>query len=112
EDAIKKLNKKIDIICITSKFDGTPNVLGEAVSYKIPCLAPRNVGLSNMILLNGKGGYLYKSNSKNDFKNKLSSMLMHYDEAINRSKLAYKALDRFSYNKTLLKLKRYINEVI
>ena len=45
ENGLKKLNKKIDILCITSKFDGTPNVLGEAVSFKIPCLAPRNVGL-------------------------------------------------------------------
>ena len=111
EDAIKKLNKKIDIICITSKFDGTPNVLGEAVSYKIPCLAPRNVGLSNMVLLNGKGGYLYKSNSSDSFKSKLSSMLLNYDKAINKSNLAYKGLERFSYNNTLLKLKKYINEI-
>ena len=112
ENAIKKLNKKIDIICITSKFDGTPNVLGEAVSYKIPCLAPRDVGLSNMILLNGKGGYLYKSNSNDDFKSKLSSILLHYDEAINKSKLAYKGLDRFDYHNTLLKLKRCINKIL
>ena len=111
EDAIKKLNKKIDIICITSKFDGTPNVLGEAVSYKIPCLAPRNVGLSNMVLLNGKGGYLYKSNSSDSFKSKLSSMLLNYDKAINKSNLAYKGLERFNYNNTLLKLKKYINEI-
>ncbi len=112
EDAIKKLNKKIDVICITSKFDGTPNVLGEAVSYKIPCLAPRDVGLSNMILFNGRGGYLYKSSSNDDFKNKLSSMLIHYDEAINRSKLAYKGLERFDYNNTLLKLKKCINKIL
>ena len=111
EDAIKKLNKKIDIICITSRFDGTPNVLGEAVSYKIPCLAPRNVGLSNMVLLNGKGGYLYKSNSNDSFKSKLSSMLLNYNKAINKSKLAYEGLERFSYNNTLLKLKKYINEI-
>ena len=106
-----QLNKKIDIICITSKFDGTPNVLGEAVSYKIPCLAPRNVGLSNMVLLNGMGGYLYKSNSSDSFKSKLSSMLLNYDKAINKSNLAYKGLERFSYNNTLLKLKKYINEI-
>ena len=63
ENGLKKFNKQIDAICITSRYDGTPNVLGEAVSYGIPCIAPKNVGLSNVILLNGKGGYLYKPNS-------------------------------------------------
>ena len=112
EDGIKKLNKQIDAICITSKYDGTPNVLGEAVAYKIPCLAPKGVGLSNLILLNGKGGYLYKPNSDNDFKVKLSSMLLNYKKAIYKSKLSYKELKRFGYNNTLIKLKRCINEIL
>ena len=112
ENAIKRLNKKIDIICITSKFDGTPNVLGEAVSYKIPCLAPKGVGLSNLILLNGKGGYLYKPNSNKNFQLQLKSMLLNYNKAINKSNLAYKKLDRFNYKNTLLKLKKSIDEIL
>ena len=112
ENGLKKLNKKIDAICITSKYDGTPNVLGEAVSYNIPCLAPKGVGLSNLILLNGKGGYLYKPNSNNDFKIQLSYLLQDYSDAISRSKLAYKELKRFNYNNTLVKLKQSINEII
>lgn len=111
-DAMKRLNTKADVICITSKFDGTPNVLGEAVSYNIPCLAPRNVGLSNLILLNGKGGYLYKPNSDNNFQVKLESILLNYRRAIKKSNLAYKKLERFGYKNTLIKLKRCINEVI
>lgn len=112
ENGLRKFNKQIDAICITSKYDGTPNVLGEAVSYGIPCIAPKNVGLSNVILLNGKGGYLYKPNSNNDFKNKLSSILLNYSQAIKKSKLAYDKLDRFNHKNTLLKLERSINEVI
>ncbi len=112
DEAIKKLNKQIDVICITSKYDGTPNVLGEAVAYQIPCVAPRNVGLSNLILLNGKGGYLYKPNSDNDFKIKLSSLLLNYKKAINKSKLAYDKLNRFDYNNTLVKLEKSINEIL
>ncbi len=112
EDGIKKLNKRIDAICVTSKFDGTPNVLGEAVAYKIPCLAPRGVGLSNLILLNGKGGYLYKPNSDNDFKIKLRSLLLNYKRAIYKSKLSYSGLKRFGYSNTLIKLKQCINEIL
>ncbi len=112
ENGLKKFNKRIDVICITSKYDGTPNVLGEAVSYKIPCLAPKNVGLSNVILLNGKAGYLYEPNSDKNFKNKLSSIILNYNQAIKKSNLAYSNLDRFNYKNTLLKLERSINEVI
>ena len=112
ENGLKKFHRKIDAICITSKYDGTPNVLGEAVAYKIPCLAPKNVGLSNVILLNGKGGYLYKPNSNADFKRKLSSILLNYNEAINKSKIAYNKLERFDYNNTLMKLERNINEIL
>ena len=112
ENGIKKLNKKIDIICITSKYDGTPNVLGEAISYKIPCLAPRNVGMANVMLSNGKGGYLYKSNSKINFKRKLSAILLDYKKAINKSNYAYKNLERFNFNNTLKKLERSINEIL
>ena len=112
ENGLKKLSRKIDVICITSKYDGTPNVLGEAVSYKIPCLAPKNVGLSNLILLNGKGGYLYKPNSDFDFKKKLSSILINYKKAIKKSEQAYKELDRFDYDNTLKKLEHSINEIL
>ncbi len=112
ENGLKKFHRRIDAICITSKYDGTPNVLGEAVAYKIPCLAPKDVGLSNVILLNGKGGYLYKPNSSTDFKRKLSSILLNYNEAIHKSNIAYNKLERFDYGNTLMKLERNINEIL
>ena len=112
ENGLKKLNQKIDVMCITSKYDGTPNVLGESVAYKIPCLAPKGVGLSNLILLNGKGGYLYKPGSDADFKKELSSILLNYSKAIYKSNIAYKKLNRFNINNTLKKLQNSINEIL
>mgnify|MGYP001315504716 FL=1 len=112
ENGLKKLNQKIDVMCITSKYDGTPNVLGESVAYKIPCLAPKGVGLSNLILLNGKGGYLYKPGSDTDFKKELSSILFNYRKAIHKSNIAYKKLNRFNINNTLKKLQNSINEIL
>jgi len=112
ENGLKKLNQKIDVMCITSKYDGTPNVLGESVAYKIPCLAPKGVGLSNLILLNGKGGYLYKPGSDTDFKKELSSILLNYSKAIHKSNIAYKKLNRFNINNTLKKLQNSINEIL
>ena len=76
------------------------------------CPTINDVGLSNLILLNGKGGYLYKPNSDKDFQNKLSSILLDYKIAINKSNQAYKKLERFNYDNTLIKLRRCIDEIL
>jgi len=84
------------------------------VAKKIYLFCPtiNDVGLSNLILLNGKGGYLYKPNSDYDFKNKLSSILLNYKLAINKSNLAHKKIKRFNYKNTLIKLRRCIDEIL
>ena len=37
-EPFKKFSFRMDLLCVTSRYDGTPNVLGEAMSYKIPVL--------------------------------------------------------------------------
>ena len=106
----KKFINKIDIFCLTSKFDGTPNVLGEAIGSNIPCLAPRNIGLSNLLLNNGKWGQLYKPGDNSDFQKKLLYILNNYDKSLKKSYLAYKGLSRFSKKNTLGKLKMLITK--
>ena len=48
----------------------------------------------------------------NDFKNKLSSILLNYNDAIHKSKKAYKKLKRFDFDNTLKKLEISINEIL
>lgn len=60
DNPFERFHKKIDLFCLTSKFDGTPNVLGEAISYKIPCVAPRSVGSVDELLGNGRFGNIYE----------------------------------------------------
>ena len=107
-DPFKKYNKRMDLLCLTSKYDGTPNVLGEAVSYKIPCLAPRGVGCVNEILNNGKFGNLYKPGNSLNFKNMLSTSIKNYQDAIEKSKKAYKNLEKYSEKNTLKKLSKLL----
>ena len=82
------------------------------MAFKIPCLAPRNVGLANLFLANGKFGYLYKANSGIDFQKKLRQILLNYKKAIIKSKYGYQALDRFNKNNTLLKLEKEISKIL
>lgn len=111
KDPLVKLHKIIDIVCVTSKYDGTPNILGEALSYKIPCLAPSKVGLSNFLFENGKFGYLYKPGNDQSFKNQIKYILSNYNYAINKAKNGFNSLDRFNKKNTLTKLDNIIQKV-
>jgi len=107
----KKFNKKIDLFCLTSKFDGTPNVLGEAVSYKIPCLAPKGVGSVDEILNHGKYGCLYKPNNEKSFCENLTRALRNYNLSVKKADMAYKNLDLYSKHNTLDKLNNVLKKV-
>lgn len=104
--------KKIDLFCLTSKYDGTPNVLGEAISYGIPCLAPKNVGLSNELLMNGKGGFLYSSENLISFKKNLLKILDNPKVAKNKARKSFNYLEMHNKYNTLDKLNNIINKLI
>ncbi len=103
---------RIDLFCLTSKFDGTPNVLGEAISNGIPCLAPKNVGLCNELLINGRGGYLYTQNQLLSFKKKLLDILHNPKAAKSKAKKSHKYLDLHGKKNTLDRLNQVINKLI
>ena len=104
-----RYHKIIDLICVTSKYDGTPNIIGEALSYKIPCIAPTKVGLSDFVFSNGKYGYLYKPGNNKSFQKKILEIFNNYSVAINKAKKGYDSLDRFSKKNTLVKLEDTLN---
>ena len=105
-----KYNKIIDLICVTSKYDGTPNIIGEALSYKIPCVAPTRVGLSDFVFSNGKYGYLYNPGDNKSFQKTLIEIFKNYTSAIHKAKKGYDSLDRFSKKNTLGKLEETLNK--
>jgi hypothetical protein len=111
KDPLIKLHKIIDLICVTSKYDGTPNILGEALAYKIPCLAPSKVGLSNLLFKNGKYGYLYNPGNNQSFKKQVIGIFKNYNYAINKAKKGFNSLDRFNKKNTLTKLENILHKI-
>lgn len=107
----KKLSKNMDLVCITSRYDGTPNVLGEAMSYNIPCVAPKEVGLCNILLDSGKFGYLYSAENNKSFKNKVLFALKNYKTSITKAQHGHNSLERFNLKNTLGKLRKEINKI-
>ena len=108
----ERFHKKIDLFCLTSKFDGTPNVLGEAISYKIPCVAPRSVGSVDELLGNGRFGNIYEPKNEKKFINVVTKALDNYKQSIQKANLAYSNLKLYSRKNTLEKLDNNIINLI
>lgn len=108
---INVFKNKIDLLCITSKYEGTPNIMGEAMAYSIPILAPAEIGLTKLFLKNGEVGYLYKLNDSKSFMNKVKQVINNYPLAISKARKAHKSINRFSLNNTLCKIDRIISKI-
>lgn len=111
KNPFKRFCNKIDIFSINSKFDGTPNVLGEAMSYGIPCIAPKNVGLVNEFLLDGKYGSIYTPDNKKDFQEKIVKIINNYNLYIKKARYGYKSLHQYNANNTLGKIEKLISNI-
>ena len=97
-----------DIFVLSSSFEGLPNVLLEALVLNKFIISSNCRTGPKEILLDGKGGDLFKVG---DYK-KLSELLIDYqknkDIKLKKLKFARKNLNRFEYE---MNLKKYLNLV-
>ena len=88
--------KKEGIFILNSFFEGLPNVLLEAIQYKIPIISTNCFSGPAEILKNGKYGYLVKVNDPMDLANQIEKVISKYSDALKKTKHAHKSLSRFS----------------
>ena len=101
-----------DLLVLTSKYEGLPNVLLEALTLKKFVISSNCKTGPKEILDNGKGGILFNIGNHND----LAKKMIYYSNniKINKKKInhAYRRLNRFDYNKNLnLYLKIILKEM-
>lgn len=103
--------KQTEILVLTSKYEGLPNVLLEAQVLKKFIISSDCPTGPREILLNGKGGLLFKVG---DFK-ELAKKIIYYQknkkdlkELVNQS---YRQLNRFDYDSNLNKYLELIRRV-
>jgi glycosyltransferase involved in cell wall biosynthesis len=103
------LIKQADIFILSSTFEGLPNVLLEATALNKFIISSNCPTGPKEILLNGKGGLLFKVG---DYKG-LKKKIIYYFNNKKKCKLmlnnSIQKLDRFDEN---LNLKKYLGEVI
>ena len=97
-----------DIFILSSKYEGLPNALLEAVTLKKICISSDCPTGPKEILLNGKGGLLFKVGNYKDLASKIHFSFKNR-KILNQKKLyAYKKLTRYDFNKNLLEYFRLI----
>ena len=107
-----KYLKQADIFILTSKYEGLPNVLLEALVLKKFVISSNCPTGPKEILLNGKGGLLFKTGNFNQ----LSKQIMYYSKNKKKCKQmlkkSYNQLDRFDHKINLAKYLKFVNKYI
>lgn len=106
-----KYLKLADIFILSSKFEGLPNVLLEALSLKKFVISSDCLTGPREILDSGKGGILFDKGNYKDLSKKIIYFYNNYNKNIIKKKKAYgyKRLFRFDYK---LNLNKYLKLVI
>jgi len=92
-DEIFSIYSALDIFLFTSKYEGSPNVLYEAMSVSLPIVASR-IFANEELIDNGVNGYLCDLENENEFIEKLNLLINN----------------KTHYNKIKNNLKKYFNE--
>ena len=106
------LIKQSDLFILTSKFEGLPNVLLESLTLKKFVISSNCHTGPKEILINGKGGLLFKVGNYRELSKKIRFYSMNKKDCgkmINRS---YKALNRFDYSKNLRQYEEMVRSLI
>ena len=100
-----------DLSVLTSKFEGLPNVLLESIVLKKFTISSNCPTGPKEILLNGKGGFLFKVGNHKQLAKYILIYLKKKRLCKNMLNLAYKELYRLDYNLNLNKYLVAINSL-
>jgi len=103
--------KKTDLFILSSKYEGLPNVLLEAIVLKKLIISSDCPTGPREILQNGRGGILFKTGSYVDLYNKILSLNKNKKLNIQRIIYAYKSLRKYDYKFNLNKYLKVIQSL-
>ncbi len=100
--------KQADLFILTSKFEGLPNVLLESIVLKKMVISSNCPTGPKEILLNGKGGLLFKVEDYKDLSKKIVFYIKNKKKCQKMMNFSFNQLSRFDYK---INLKKYLNIV-
>ena len=106
------LLKQTDIFILSSKYEGLPNVLLEALVLNKFIISSNCPTGPKEILLNGKGGLLFKIGNYKELANKILYYSKNKKKCNKLLNVAVKNLDRFDYQKNLMHYYDLVNSMM
>jgi len=102
--------KQSDLFILSSRFEGLPNVLLEALVLNKFVISSNCPTGPAEILDNGKGGLLFKVGDYKDLEKKIKYFLLNKKACIKKIKYAKKRLNRFDYKYNLNKYNNIVQK--
>ena len=106
------LLKSADLFILSSKYEGLPNVLLEALVLKKPIISSNCPTGPREILEGGKYGLLFKNDNKSDLQNKIIEFSNNKKKYYKKVLKSQKSLNKFKYSTNLSKYKFLITKLI
>lgn len=100
------------LFLLNSFYEGSPNILLEALNYKLPIIAADCKSGPSEILANGKFGYLVPVNNHKRLAKKIITVLKNYKKAKKKAELGFNSLQRFNIEQQCSKYNYLINKTI
>lgn len=111
-ETLNKINGS-EIFVLSSDYEGIPNVLMEAMSIGMPCIATDcSPGGARMLLRNGADGKLVECGDYKSLAREIIDYISNKDIEINYGQKAKKILYRFSYDEIMTSWESYLTEII
>lgn len=103
--------KQSEVFILSSKFEGLPNVLLESIALNKFVISSSCKTGPKEILINGKGGLLFKVGDYNQLSKKIIYYSKNKKKCLLMLKKSIKGLSRFDYNKNLNKYLHFIESI-
>ena len=102
---------KSEIMILSSRFEGLPNILLEALTLKKFIISSNCPTGPSEILDSGKGGFLFEVENFKDLGKKILTYKIQKAKCNKIKKFAFKRLDRFNFKKNLLEYYNIFNKL-
>ncbi len=100
-----------DALVLSSKYEGCPNVLIEAISMNKIAISSNCSTGPKEILKNGKAGYLFKTSNYKSLAKQIETSYRDKKITLQKKIFAKRTIDRFSIDKNARKLIQYIDNL-
>lgn len=110
DKVLQEVNKS-EMFVLSSDYEGIPNVLIEAMSIGMPCLATDcSPGGARMLLEDGKAGKIVDCKDYEALAKEIIFFIENREKEIEYGKYAKKSISRFSYSKLMNQWEQYLTK--